>query len=255
MPISPPTGWKPPGKTLIIATLQRSGSTLLCEKMRSTGVLGNPEEYFNREEKTPTVERCARIAASATPNGVAATKLFPSHFYELSRDIRLTEWFPDPVWIYLERRDRLGQAISWAKAWQDGAWTSKSAAVKNAEYSAYGIDFALAQIAIGTGRWTSFFARTGIEPLRLFYEDTLDDFDSISQRIGLLAGLDAPVPREGKVSLSPQRNEESDEWRRRFLAECGNPDDFDRPIVRLRKRRRSKWIFWRKWFGGAAAKR
>ncbi|MER9423193.1 hypothetical protein NKI88_12150 [Mesorhizobium sp. M0317] len=70
--------------------------------MRSTGVLGDPKEYFNREEKTPTVERCTRIAASATPNGVAATKLFPSHFYELSRDIRLTEWFPDPGWIYLE---------------------------------------------------------------------------------------------------------------------------------------------------------
>ncbi|MER9423192.1 Stf0 sulfotransferase family protein [Mesorhizobium sp. M0317] len=139
--------------------------------------------------------------------------------------------------------------MSWAKASQDGAWTSKTAAVKKAEYSAYGIDFALAQIAIGTGRWNSFFARAGIEPLRLFYEDTLDDFDSVSPHIGLLAGLDAPVPRGGKLSLRRQRNEQSDEWRRRFLAEC-DPDDFDRPIVRLRKRRRSKWIFWRKWFRG-----
>jgi LPS sulfotransferase NodH len=129
--------------TLIIASTPRSGSSLFCSKLSSTRVLGNPTEYF-RHWGTPevsTVDRCLlAVEKGKTANGIVAFKVFPEHFDRLQKDIRLTQWFPDPLWVHLERRDLLGQAISLAKAMQDRVWSSGRDAMKDAEYSAQGIE-------------------------------------------------------------------------------------------------------------------
>lgn len=251
MPISPPENWERPRKTLIVASTPRSGSNLVCSKVCSTGVLGNPGEYF-RHWDTPevtTADRCLLAASEGkSENGVVAFKLFPEHFDKLQKDVRLTEWFPDPIWVQLERRDLLGQAISLAKAMQDRAWTSGEPAVKDAEYTARGIEAALAQIIAGNGRWSAYFARNGIEPLHVFYEDIRDDFDSACQRMGALLGLETPVPATKQVDMRQQRNAQNDDWRRRFLAEAGDRDSFPAAINPMgnRKRKKSGWTFWRR---------
>ncbi|UVK40652.1 Stf0 sulfotransferase [Mesorhizobium sp. AR10] len=252
MPISPPASWERPRKTLIIASTPRSGSSHFCSKVASTGVLGNPTEYFRHWDspEVTTTDRCLlAVEKGKTANGVVAIKLFPEHFDRLQKDIRLTEWFPDPLWVHLERRDLLGQAVSLNKAMQDGVWSGRDGnAGKHAEYSALGIEAALAKIAAGNGRWAAYFARTGAEPLRLFHEDICDDFDSACQHIGARLGLDAPVPPTGDVDLKPQRNAQNDEWRRRFLAEAGDPNSFPVTIrpTGLRKRKKPKWMFWKR---------
>ncbi|CCV16096.1 Stf0 family sulfotransferase [Mesorhizobium sp. STM 4661] len=251
MPISPPESWERPSKTLIIASTPRSGSNLLCNKVCSTGVLGNPGEYFHHWDapEVTTVDRCLLAASKGkSENGVVAFKLFPEHFDRLQKDIRLTEWFPDPVWVLLERRDLLGQAISLAKAMQDGAWTSGEHAVKDAEYTVEGIEAALAKIIAGNGRWSAYFARSGIEPLHIFYEDIHDDFDSACQRMGRLLGLEAPVPATAQVDMQQQRNAQNDDWRRRFLAEAGDRNSFPAALNPMGNRARKKtgWRFWRR---------
>ncbi len=248
MPIRPPPGWERPRRTLIIASTPRSGSNLFCDKLTSTGVLGKPTEYF-RHWDTPEMTTAARCLLAAekgrTDNGVVAFKLFPEHFDRLQQDIRLIEWFPDPLWIHLERRDLLGQAISLAKALQDGVWRSgENAAVKDAAYSAVGIEAALAQITTGNGRWRAYFARTGVEPLRFVYEDILGDFDIACQRIGARLALETPVPPTAEAHSVRQGNAQNDEWRRQFLAEA---DRSHFPAVILPARRKKpKWAFWRK---------
>lgn len=251
MPISPPESWERPRRTLIIASTPRSGSNLLCSKVSSTGVLGNPGEYFHHWDtpEVTTVDRCLLAASSGkTENGVVAFKLFPEHFDRLQKDIRLTEWFPDPVWVHLERRDLLGQAISLTKAMQDRAWTSGENAVKDAEYTVQGIEAALAKIIAGNGRWSAYFARSGIEPLRICYEDIRDDCDSACQRMGALLGLQTPVSATAQVDMQKQRNAQNDDWRRRFLAEAGDRNNFPATVspTGSRARKKSGWRFWKR---------
>ena len=38
-----------PTDTYLICATQRSGSTLLCELLKQTGVAGRPEEYFDAQ--------------------------------------------------------------------------------------------------------------------------------------------------------------------------------------------------------------
>ena len=251
MPISPPPSWEPPRRMLIIASTPRSGSNLFCRKLSSTGVLGNPTEYFRHWDtpETLTSDRCLMAAEKGrTANGVVAFKLFPEHFDRLQKDIRLNEWFPAPLWVQLERRDLLGQAISLAKAMQDGVWRSDRQPVRQAQYSQAGIEAALAKIVAGNARWAAYFARGGIEPLRFVCEDIRDDFDSVCQRIGSKLRLEAPVPPTGEVGMEQQRNTQNDEWRRRFLTEAGDRSHFPQTltVAGARKRKKSKWLFWKK---------
>lgn len=140
------------------------------------------------------------------------------------------------------------KAISLAKAMQDGAWTSGENAVKDAEYTVEGIEAALAKIIAGNGRWSAYFARSGIEPLHIFYEDVHDDFDGVCQRVGGLLGLEAPVPATAQVDMQRQRNAQSDDWRRRFLAEAGDRNNFPAVVNPMgsRARKKSGWMFWRR---------
>jgi LPS sulfotransferase NodH len=250
MSISPPASWRRPHKTLIIASTPRSGSNFFCRKLRSTGVLGNPTEYF-RHWDTPdvtTAERC-RLAAEKgrTDNGVVAFKLFPEHFERLQKDIRLSEWFPDPIWVHLERKDLLGQAISLARAMQDGVWSSGKEPMKDALYSRWAIEASLAKIVANNGRWAAYFARTGIEPLRVFYEDISDEVDNVCQRIGIRLGLAVPVPSTGDVDMKQQRDAQNDDWRQLFLAEAGDQSSFPATIIPTGalKRKKPKWMFWK----------
>lgn len=218
--------------------------------MRTTGVLGYPTEYF-RHWDTPemaSAERC-KIAATKgrTPNGVVAFKLFPEHFDRLQADICLTQWFPDPVWVLLERRDLLGQAISLARAMQDGKWSSTGTATGVAAYSREQIEASLRKIVVGNARWASFFARAGIEPLRFVYEDIDGDFDGVCLAIAARLGLDEPVSPTTDVGIRPQRDVLNDEWRARFVAETGPMDELPELTQRgERRHRQSRWKFWKR---------
>jgi hypothetical protein len=73
--------------------------------------------------------------------------------------------------------------------------------------------------------WRAFFARTGITPLSLVYEDVVDDPDGTLRRVA--APMDVSLPPEpiAHVSrLAVQRDETSQAIRARFEADMGNPD-------------------------------
>lgn len=228
-------------RMVIVAATPRSGSSMLGQVMASTGCLGKPAEYFEpgRVPGTTPVDRCRLVLTEGrSANGVVATKLFPLHFDWLRRDVRLSDWFPDPLWVHLRRRDLLGQAISLAIAMQDRAWKSNDTPVGSAVYSREGIERALKQLA--EPRWPVFFARHGIEPLELVYEDLGDAGDAcrmMADRLGVtLTAMPAPP------MLLRQRGAVNEAWRRRFIAEAGNPDDFDGRVPEARRR----WRFWRR---------
>src|SRR5262245_10046452 len=111
-----------------ICTAPRAGSNWLCQLLASTGVLGRPLEYFNasarRQLDDPTYPddprgQVARILTMGrTPNGVYGVKLFASQFRAVAGSVRLSRELPGLRFVYLRRRDVLGQAISWVRGLQ-----------------------------------------------------------------------------------------------------------------------------------------
>ncbi len=231
----PPPGWQVPWRSIVVAALPRSGSSLLCEHMRLSGVLGRPDEYFSEwvmPDRYPEAPRSfsawAEIASSAgrSGNGVFATKLFPDHFERMQKEIRFSEWFGPPRWIWLRRLDLVGQAISFTMAQQTRAFRASSAPVTEARYDGALVAHHLQLLSRQDAQWAAYFARTRIEPLQLIYEDIETDMLGTLQRVADLAGVrlnDPPLAEN--VTLKKQRNRMNEEWRERFCLEFGQPDN------------------------------
>lgn len=235
----PPSDWQKPWRTIAVAALPRSGSTLLSEYMRLTDVLGRPSEYFSRwvmpgafPEEPQNVVSWAHLASrhGQTENGVLSIKIFPEHFQELQREIRLSEWFGPPRWVWLSRLDLVGQAISYVMAKQTRAYQAQTAPIAEPSYDGAAIARDVQALAARDAQWAAYFARSRIKPLRLIYEEIEHDALGTVQKIADHAGirLNDP-PLRTAVSLQKQRGSLSAEWRERFYLEFGRPDDITIP--------------------------
>lgn len=108
---------------------QRSGSSHLCNLLASIG-LGKPGEYGLFEDRT-----FDRLTAALNEQGeIAGVKIDWETLKDLLKQPDdLMEQF-SPRLIYLKREDRLGQAISWAKALQTAEWSCFDSAAKEPVY-------------------------------------------------------------------------------------------------------------------------
>jgi trehalose 2-sulfotransferase len=220
-----------------ICTQPRSGSNLFCQYLSSTGQLGYPLEYFNGPGRrtlglpdfpdAPELQIDAILHLGATPNGVYAVKLFASQFAVFSRRVRWTDLLPNLHFVYLSRDDLLGQAISWSRALQTSQYRSTQPATQIAVYNADHIRSQLVAIARERAQWEAFFARTGIEPLRITYERFLENRSSHVGLVADLVNVENPVVDQRKIDLVIQRDAVTEEWRQRFRAESGDPNVLD----------------------------
>jgi trehalose 2-sulfotransferase len=226
----PPANWVPPRVTYAIAAQARSGSNLLLSALKKTKVLGWPSEYFNQNMiqqgsfagADGTVEKqCWLIRNSATePGGVCGMKLFPRQFDWAAKHVHLPEWFPDMNWVWLRRRDILGQAISWEFATQSQAWTSIQQAHRQPKYDFEKISRKLVVVSMSDARWNHYFAARRITPIEVWFEDLTTG--GMEQVIGHLAQRANVSPSENwrsSITLTRQSDPIKDEWRERFLAE------------------------------------
>jgi LPS sulfotransferase NodH len=226
-----------------ICTQPRSGSNLLCQYLSSTDQLGNPLEYFNgpgrRGLGLPDYPDAAELQIEAvlrlgaTPNGVYAVKLFASQFAAFSRRLRWMDLLPNLHFVYLTRDDLLGQAISWARALQTEQYRSTQPAKRPAVYDADLIRSRLTAIVRERAQWEAFFARTGIEPLRIVYERFLEDRSSYVDRVASLVDIENLAVDHQKVDLVIQRDTVTEEWKQRFRAENGDPNVLEDPFPNL----------------------
>src|SRR5262245_17621088 len=169
----------------VICTVPRAGSNFFGQLLSSTGVLGHPLEYFNgpgrRELTDPSYpddprEQVERILTMGrTPNGIYGVKLFAPQFREVEDRIWLSRDLPNLHFIFLRRQDVLGQAISWARALQTQQYRATQSPRGDASYDRALILEQIRQIVVEYSQWSAYFARTGISPLEIRYEDLLDD--------------------------------------------------------------------------------
>jgi LPS sulfotransferase NodH len=216
----------------------RSGSSLLCAALRSTGVLGQPREYlgmarFALLEKEP--ELLDRLLQEAsTPNRVYGLKVMASHF-DIAAGSNWASRLPELQFIHIERRDLLGQAISWLRAEQTGQFHSRDPGSGTAHYDGRRIAGMVRRLGVSQLRWRLYFARNGISPLLLTYEEFADDLGGAARRVAAHVGLaEEPVVAFEGLRLGRQRDALSEEWRERFIREFRDLDRFEHPAGRWR---------------------
>lgn len=205
----------------------RAGTVFLCRLLTATGRLGKPAEYFHRAERARALLRdpaeLDRLAArAATPNGVYGLKVFSAHFDLVART-RWTERLPGLAFVHVRRRDLLGQAVSLARAIQTGQYKADSEAAAEPRYDPHLIADCLARTAYGQARWESWFARNGLDVLRLDYEDVAERPEAAVAAVARRVGIDdLPAVEGDQAGLRVQRDALSEEWRSRFVAERGD---------------------------------
>jgi LPS sulfotransferase NodH len=234
-----------PAISYVIASVQRSGTHLLCSILRSTGIAGSPEEYFlskpgeTWEERWGTPSRIAYLqhvlSQKTAANGVFGTVVMWSYF---ERMLQLLQEIPEyknlngaqvlatvlnkPKYIWMRRRDHVEQAVSWAMACQTGVWTQKAKEKSQPraipEFDFKVIDEWCKRIAAHDEGWANYFRDNQIEPLVLFYEDVVTSHRAAAERVLEFLGLPFPPGLEIPApAVEKQATGTSKDWAARYL--------------------------------------
>jgi trehalose 2-sulfotransferase len=212
-----------------VCALPRSGSSLLCELLFDTRLAGAPVEYFDVAQMARLGERwgthdfsayiCALLDKKTGPNGVFG---FKAHYFQLVEAFpngRLEATFPDLRYVYISRRNRLRQAISWARAEQTGQWASDHQPTRRVEtvFDREQIERLYAGICERERAWEAFFDRAGVSPWRIVYEALIESPQATVR--GVLEHLG--VEGASRVSVRPptlakQADHVTEEWLARW---------------------------------------
>jgi LPS sulfotransferase NodH len=197
------------------------------ESLRSTGLPRQPRQYFLQPEAADIAERLAPLdpgrteqpgefagwfdyvlRSGTTPNGVFGSKMMWNYFDDFRARIAeldglgdltfteaLDEVFPNLKLLYVQRRDKVAQAVSLWKAIQTQQWRTASEAPddrSDVEYDYRALRFLVDDLYRWDARWEEWFDATGREPIRVVYEEFVRARAATVGRV--LDGLGDPVP-------------------------------------------------------------
>ena len=220
-----------PRISYLICSIPRSGSNLLCDLLRATGVAGAPTELFHPNMKRMLMRRwgvettpdyiAQLLARKTSPNGVFGTKVHWGQYHPLFGEADPRELFPNVRVIFLSRRDHVRQAVSWVRALQTLRWQSTDDERRAAEFDAEHIGRKLGRIEREIDAWQALFERYGIDALELVYEDFVSHQEATVRSALAHLGVEPPP---GFVVEQPQikrqADELSDQWVERYRTEA-----------------------------------
>lgn len=221
-----------PTRSYVIASTPRTGSHLLSNALTSTGIAGRPrelvarytagtapatagdrmrlvtqappEETYDREADAAYIRTL--LASGTTGNGVFGVVI---HRLQLQDSVRrlqsylgtsesephrvLSSVFPGLSYVWLRRRDRVAQAVSWYRAIQTGVYVGRQGGGEDeALRFDYGkIRYLLAALTSFENAWGSYFSSGGLTPLVLYYEDLAADYVPTIRSVLDFLGFDA----------------------------------------------------------------
>jgi LPS sulfotransferase NodH len=219
-------------KYYVICSSPRAGSNLLGSTLAAMNA-GIPKDYFNPrlyntyasqhagqpEDGNPMPNRYIdHLKQTCAANGIFG---FKAHYAQLARIPQLmenfTQFFPEADYIYITRRNILRQAISTSRAMQTNVWVSRHAETVKPRYNLFGIIKHIILIAYETERWEQFYARHGIRPLRIVYEDLEENYEATMRKVTDFLGISGDIPPPSIKKLADTTTEE---WIRRFTGFC-----------------------------------
>lgn len=198
--------------------------------MTDTQLAGFPQEHFNpwfmgdaiNEFPDQLIYEKSHITnlieKYTSPNGVFGTKAQFDQIVDFVGLGRLESFFPTSLkYIYIQRRDKIGQAVSLARAEQTDQWMSGQAIQREPQYNYFQIRSCLREIKLQEKGWETYFMERGIKPYRVNYEELAANPEPVI--LGALdylgikrpAGFQAPTPR-----IQKQGDSLSEEWIARF---------------------------------------
>lgn len=222
----------------------RTGSTLLCGLLASTGVAGRPESYFRAPDERAWAarfgllvaadgsvdrQRFARAARSAgsTPNGVAAARVMWGSVQRVvdglappprtRRDLDvLTDVYGPLRLVHLRREDAVGQAVSWARAEQTGYWQEGDPRAAEPRFDLAEVEELVRTVGEHEAAWDRWFAAQGVAPHRVTYEEVTADPDRAVR--GILDHLGVAPPAGWRPAPRQRRQADglSAAWVRRY---------------------------------------
>jgi trehalose 2-sulfotransferase len=241
----------------LLCSTPRTGSTLLCGLLESTGVAGHPASYFRRPDEDAFAAQWvipspsdgassyaaflkAALAAGTTDNGVFAARIMWGTLHELVG--RLRTMFPDPAaddldllnrafarprFVYLRRHDVLGQAVSLLRAEQTDVWHKADGSEpqqlkQDPLYDFDRIRKMIRTIEDDNAAWRQWFASVGVRPYSVAYEDLEADQEEATRGILEFLELELPPSRTILGRHNLLRDQLSAEWVERYRAESGS---------------------------------
>jgi LPS sulfotransferase NodH len=230
----------------ILCGTPRTGSTLLCSLLSSTGVAGKPESYFRELDQRKWAARfgvsisedgefdyaefvAGALRSGSTANGVFAARVMwgtlslivsglDPHSGRRS-DVDVLEGALGALrFVHLQRRDVVGQAVSWARAEQSAYWQHGDEVRAEPRLDLEQVDNLVSTIQDHNAAWRSWFAAEAVEPLTVNYESLVTDPGKTVEEI--LGWIDTRPPIDW-TPVSPHRrqaNEINADWARQYRA-------------------------------------
>jgi trehalose 2-sulfotransferase len=237
----------------LICATPRTGSSLLCGLLESSGVAGHPESYFRQPDERSWATRwgivdCsggsftdadfvrAAVAAGRTENGVFAARIMWGTLEEVVH--RLSKLHPDlfgadlelldrvfgqTSFVYLRRDDVVSQAVSWLRAEQTNHWQDHDQFRPEQPGLVPHFDFEeihrLVQL-IGEHNtaWQEWFSSKGVTPYLVRYEDLAADPVGVTESIIDYLGLALPPRLEIHIGHRRLADALNAEWIDRYKA-------------------------------------
>jgi len=237
-----------PNQSYIIAGNPRSGTHLLADGLSATGIAGFPDERFVRPREkdlalnnrgraflrpTPPEEAYipqedskfvrAVIETGTTANGVFGVTVHHFQLNDVARRVAsylgcsplsahqiFSMAFPNLSYVWLRRRDKVAQAVSWHKAAHSGQFVKiegKQGAPRTggAEFDYAAIRTYWSALRSADNGWQHFFLESEVRPYILYYEDLASNYEgTIRDVMKYLKLTDQPYtvrpPRHQKVA-------------------------------------------------------
>lgn len=207
-------------KSVIVACTLRSGSNLLCELLERYG-FGKPTEFFQHERYLNHESVREYDISTLKPLNELHQEFVDLHeglqwrgakwnWFQFSvfskateeySNLSMADWMPNPVWIRLRRRNKIGQAVSMYIAKKTGVWVVGDEAPlpeTNIDYDFGQIWNEFVEFSVEDDLWAAYLADTQTPYVEVIFEDLVADFGPNMRRI--LKALDPAA--EDMVSLT-----------------------------------------------------
>jgi LPS sulfotransferase NodH len=252
-----------PHTSYLIYATPRSGSFLLCEALIGTRLAGKPTDYFNPWQTWRLLQGChatnyatclaSILQVGSSPNGVFGGKIMWPFFEDLVGHLRgisgyeklplpelMATAFPNLHYIWVTRREKVRQAISYYKALRTDYWAppeawqpfyqvvsslggrcieataeeqNRQSNIKEPTFDFDAIDYTLKCIEKDELGMQQYFAACGFQPFKVVYEDFVQAYEETALQI--LDYLHIPIPKDlvfAEKKMKKQANEQSEEW-------------------------------------------
>lgn len=199
-------------KRIIIFSTPRSGSTFFADLIASSDLVGVPDEWLNplfikavisENYAKNLLEAIDWVACrTSSSNGIFSINIQMQHYIHWKKQgFDLIKWGFDDA-VYLERKDKISQAYSLAKARFTKKWDQRSEPENQSDaplnIPIYMILGALSDIYF----WSEYYKKTLKQHIKrtIFYEDYLSDLQLILDLIYEFSGvrLDS-LPQESNL--------------------------------------------------------